>query len=206
MKVKILLFKKLNFPRSHEVIRNIQLNESRELAVSDSKYFDENILTSKKIDINLLQRIWFAQNFFWEYNEPLFTYPPFYLVLNYKDISAVDIIDDNNKTLGSVVAGAIVAGGLGAIANSLNDSKKYYIHIKLLNGEVEVYKCKNKSVALEFAETLKSKLKSNDNNTKIANQENILKSKLDEIKSLYENDIITKEEYESKRKKIIDSY
>jgi hypothetical protein len=90
-------------------------------------------------------------------------------------------------------------------ANEINPRKAYQFLIILNTQErtIDIPTATNADAELVFTFIQNKIFNLNETHSNI---ENLLKSKLDNIKSLYENGDITKEEYEIKRKQIIDNY
>ena len=137
-----------------------------------------------------------AKSFHWE----------FYL---YENIVEIKILTDDDKKISSTIAGGIVAGGLGALAENIRKNNKYYIQLKYKNNFIESFECTNYVNADTIYNSIKAnlnidKIQDTNDNTKLENLN--LKKKLTEIKKLKEEGLLTEKEYNLKRKQIIDRY
>lgn len=124
-----------------------------------------------------------------------------YYEIDYKNIKDLKMLTDDSKTDGDLLKTRIITGSFGAVARSLSKSTKYNIKMILGNHEILILPCKNQVVAEEAYHLIISRTKlleskSNSN----------LEIKLNEIDQLYKKGILTKKEYELKRKQIIENH
>lgn len=196
--------------------RNDYSNILEQLKTQNSNDFKTGIrmhlrvldLVEKSIILGFGKGIRFFNDFFVSYND---ISGNSYLI-EYKNIINCRIITDDNKTFKDTLTGAVVAGGLGAIASNFRKNSKYFIQIEFRNGYLENIKCKNIANADELFISLSNKIKgitSIEDNSSYGNSnidENDLEIKLLKIKTLFDKGVLSKEEYEIKRKQIIEKY
>jgi len=127
------------------------------------------------------------------------------LKYKYQQIKELELIEDDQNSTKKTVVGAIVAGGLGAIANNLVKSKNYSLFIGLNDGNTLVIPCSDKNILKELIYAFSSKMPKKIEDSSIDSNTTSLESKLVNLKAVFEKGLLTKEEYEQKRKRIIDN-
>ena len=190
------------------VLEQLETQNSNEFKTRINMHLQVVYLKEKSIILGFSKGIRFYNDFFVIYND----FSGNHYLIEYKSIINCRIITDDNKTFKDTLTGAVVAGGLGAIASNFRKNSKYFIQIEFRNGHSETFKCKNIANAEELFISFSNKIKGirriEDNNSYGNSNidENDLEIKLLKIKTLFDKGVLSKEEYEIKRKQIIEKY
>lgn len=152
----------------------------------------------KKIKLTIDKEIVFDYNCF--YYAEKFGFGDIYEI-TYKEIIKLELMSDDSMNNVDLLKARVVSGAFGAIAKSMSKSLKYFVVVVTKDDEVLIMPCKSMMVAENIYHTIlnKSELKTNK-------MKSNLEIKLHEIEELYRKGILKTEEYESKRKQIIEKY
>jgi hypothetical protein len=119
------------------------------------------------------------------------------------EIEGIEIVDDNNTSIKDIIFASMIAGGLGALASKINPNTKYNLIIKTNRYSSINIKFQKYPSLIEFLTDIDLNI---INKITSSIDENPLKVKLNELELLKEEGVITLEEFQYKRKQIIDKY
>lgn len=201
--LKFKLSNRYNYENVLKQLNSEKHNESNKIIKMSQKLI---IKSEKYMRYGSIGEIRFFKDFF-IYNNSFNT---IWTLILYGNLVDCKIISDDNKSISDTLSGAVIAGGLGAVANNIRKNTKYHVQIKLKNGHAETFKCSNIAQAEELNISFSSKIDSIFyDNRHIQDKSMVefdLKSKLNEVKVLFDEGVISEEEYKTKRKQIIDKY
>lgn len=150
--------------------------------------------------------------FKWNFDRLMYPYTEIF-DCHFKSILSVDIHYEDVSGIKKTILGSLVAGGLGAIAANINDQKDIFVFITSETEKSVSIPCQNLGVANQIVhavETKRSKFKpssiSYNSNQVISGETTSLKNKLSDLDNLLKDNIITKDEYDLKRKQIIEQF
>lgn len=113
-------------------------------------------------------------------------------------------IKANMRDASTTVPGAMLFGAIGAVAGTTVKLITYFEPDSGLKDKIKEYKLVSLNQSFKQASPIK-KLKTDQSSTKNSLSPSI-ENKLSELKSIYEKGLITKEEYDEKRKKLLEGY
>ena len=162
-------------------------------------------LATKRTEYNFTKRI--DPGFFngmIEIEEDIIIYSSNKVYYFFKDeIEGIEIVDDNNTSIKDIIFASMIAGGLGALASKINPNTKYNLIIKTNRYSSINIKFQKYPSLIEFLTDIDLNI---INKITSGIDENPLKVKLNELELLKEEGVITLEEFQYKRKQIIDKY
>lgn len=121
-------------------------------------------------------------------------------IIKYDDISNINVVEDNKKSLKDTALGSLVGGGLGAIAQNIGNSGKFYLQITLKDGFVENFYCGSIATLEEFRTILDNKC---NNSNKVDDSNQNIELRLEKLKSLYDKKLISEEEFYKRKEEIL---